>query len=93
MRDNVQKKKFWEELIAYFPSYDTDHIENDASNNSSILACAFITAVTFVLNRCVVTIGGFLPTRCLETIRGLLPSRCLATIGGIHRHTHTNVVS
>jgi arginine/ornithine N-succinyltransferase beta subunit len=23
-------KKFWEELIAYFPSYDTDHTQNDA---------------------------------------------------------------
>jgi hypothetical protein len=32
-------KKFWEELIAYFPWYDTGHIENDASNNSSIVAC------------------------------------------------------
>jgi hypothetical protein len=24
-------KKFWEELIAYFPCYHTDHIENDSS--------------------------------------------------------------
>jgi hypothetical protein len=32
-------KKFWEELIAYFPWYDTDRIENDVSNNSSIVAC------------------------------------------------------
>jgi hypothetical protein len=32
-------KKFWEEIIAYFPSYDTDRIENDASNNFSIVAC------------------------------------------------------
>jgi hypothetical protein len=31
-------KKFWEELIAYFPWYDTNRIENDASNNSSISA-------------------------------------------------------
>jgi hypothetical protein len=23
-------KMFWEELIAYFPLYDTDRIENDA---------------------------------------------------------------
>jgi hypothetical protein len=29
--------KFWEELIAYFPSYNIGHIENDASNNSSIV--------------------------------------------------------
>jgi hypothetical protein len=32
----TNNKKFWEELIAYFPWYDTGHIENDASNNSSI---------------------------------------------------------
>jgi hypothetical protein len=38
------------------------HIENDASNNSSIVACVFVIAVTF------------LPSRCLATIRGLLPS-------------------
>jgi hypothetical protein len=70
-------KNFWEELIAYFPWYDTGHIENDASNNSSIVACVFVTVVTF------------LPSRCLATIGGFLPSRCLATIEGIHRHTQT----
>jgi hypothetical protein len=68
---------FWEELIAYFSWYDTGHIENDASNNSSIVACVFITAVTF------------LPSRCLATIRGLLPSLCLATIRG-YTDTHTH---
>jgi hypothetical protein len=31
-------KKFWEEIIAYFPSYVPDQIENDASKNS-IVAC------------------------------------------------------
>jgi hypothetical protein len=31
-------KKFWEELIAYFPWYDMGHIENDASNTFSIVA-------------------------------------------------------
>jgi hypothetical protein len=41
-------KKLCEELIAYFPWYDTGHIENDASNNSSIVACVFVTAVTFL---------------------------------------------
>jgi hypothetical protein len=30
------KKKNKEELIAYFPLYDTDRIENDAPNNSSL---------------------------------------------------------
>jgi hypothetical protein len=32
----VLNKKFWEELIAYFPRYDTGNIGNDGSNNSSI---------------------------------------------------------
>jgi hypothetical protein len=52
-------KKLWEELIAYFPSYDTDRIENDVSNNYSIVACVFVTAVTFLLSRCLATIGGY----------------------------------
>jgi hypothetical protein len=58
-RDDKRYKKFWEELIAYFPSYDTGHIENDASNNSSIVACVFVTTVTFLPSRCPATIGGF----------------------------------
>jgi hypothetical protein len=71
VKDN---KKFWEELIACLPWYDTGHIENEASNNYSIVACVLVTAETF------------LPSRCLATIRGFLPSLCLATIGG---YTHT----
>jgi hypothetical protein len=80
-------KKFWEELIAYFPWYDTSHIENFASN-SSIVAFVFVTSVTFLPSRCLATIRGFLLSWCLAMIRGLLPSCCLATIGGIYRHTH-----
>jgi hypothetical protein len=69
-------KQFWEELIAYFPWYDTGHIDNHAYNNYSFVACVFVTMVTF------------LPSRCLATITGFLPSRCLATIGGYtYRHT------
>jgi hypothetical protein len=60
-------------FLAYFPWYDTDHIENDASNNSSVVAYVFVTAVTFQLSR------------CLAAIRVVLPSRCLAAIGGLHR--------
>jgi hypothetical protein len=70
-------KELWEEPIAYFPWYDTSHIENDASNNSSIVVCIFVTAVTF------------LPGRCLATMEGFLPGCCLATTGGytdIHTH-------
>jgi hypothetical protein len=43
-----KKNKFWEELITYFPWYDTGHIENEASNNSSVVASVFVTAVTFL---------------------------------------------
>jgi hypothetical protein len=82
LHNPVNNKKFWEELIAYFPLYDTGHIENDASNNSSIVACVFVTAVTF------------LPSRCLATIGGLLPGRYLATVGGYtDTHTDSNVIS
>jgi hypothetical protein len=28
-----ENKKFWEELIAYFPQYDMGHIENDDGRN------------------------------------------------------------
>jgi hypothetical protein len=52
-------KKFWEEQIAYFPWYDTDRIENDVFNNSSIVACVFITVVTFLPSRCLPTTGGY----------------------------------
>jgi hypothetical protein len=75
---NASENKFWEELISYFPWYGTGHIEN-ASDNSSIVACVFVTTVTF------------LPNRCLATMRGFLPSRCLATIDGIH--TDSNMIS
>jgi hypothetical protein len=52
----MTNKKFWEQLIAYFPWYDTGHIENDASKNSYIVACVFVTAVTFLLSRCLAMI-------------------------------------
>jgi hypothetical protein len=44
--------------------------ENYASNNSSIVACVFVTVVTFLPSRCLATIRGFSPTRSLATIRG-----------------------
>jgi hypothetical protein len=89
-------KTFWEELIAYFPWYDTGHIENDASNNSSIVACIFVTEplasndtrifiVPFPSNN-----KGIFQSHCLATIRWLLRSRRLATVRGIHRHKHKN---
>jgi hypothetical protein len=53
-----------------FPWYDTGHTENDASNNSSIVASAFVPAVKFLQSPSLATIGGFLPIRCLATIVG-----------------------
>jgi hypothetical protein len=76
-----ENNKFWEELISYFPWYDAGHIENESSNNS-IVACVFITVVTFLPSHCLEKIGGFIPSHYLAMIKGFLPSRCLATIGG-----------
>jgi hypothetical protein len=39
--------------------YDTDRIENDASNNSPIAACVFVAAVTSLPSRYLATIGGY----------------------------------
>jgi hypothetical protein len=64
-------KKFWEDLIAYYPLYDTGHIENYASSNSSIVACVFVTTVTFLPSRCQAMIREYLQSRCLATIRKL----------------------
>jgi hypothetical protein len=36
-----------------------DRIENDASNNPSIVACVFLAAVTFLLSRYIGTSGGY----------------------------------
>jgi hypothetical protein len=55
----IQNNKSWEELIAYFPWYDTDSIEKYSSKNSSILAYAFVAAVTFLPSCCLATIGGY----------------------------------
>jgi hypothetical protein len=44
------------------------HIGNNVSNNSSIVACVFVTAVAFLPSRCLVMIGGFLPSCCLAMI-------------------------
>jgi hypothetical protein len=60
-----RNKKFWEELIAYFPWYNTGYIENDVSNNVSIVECVFVTMVKFLPSRYPATTGGFLPNRAV----------------------------
>jgi hypothetical protein len=72
--------------LAYFPLYDTGHINKGPFNNPSIVAYVFVVAVTFLPSRFLATIGGFLPSRCLVTIRGFFPNRCLATIGDTYTH-------
>jgi hypothetical protein len=72
-------KKFWEELIAYCPRYDTGHTENDASKNSSIVACVFVTAVTILPSRCLATIGEDMHTHKQQ--RDLISLLCFFKIG------------
>jgi hypothetical protein len=36
-----------------------DRIENDASNDSSIVARVFVAAVTFLPRGCLATVGGY----------------------------------
>jgi hypothetical protein len=87
----ILNKKFWEELIAYFPSYDTYNIEKDASNNSSIVGRVFVTAVTFLPSRCLATINFTepLPTDDKGTFTEPLPSNDKREI---HIHTDSNVI-
>jgi hypothetical protein len=58
--DTYQSKKFWEKLIAYSSWYNTDRIENDVSNNSSIVARVLLAAETFLQSRCLVTIEEYI---------------------------------
>jgi hypothetical protein len=72
------RDKIWEDPVYYFPWNDTDRIENDGSNYSSIVAYIFFAAVTF------------LPSRYLATILESLPSSYLGTTGrNIHVDTQT----
>jgi hypothetical protein len=52
-------RKFWEEPIAYFSLMRMDRIANDGSNNSCIVACVFVAAVTFLRSRSLATIDGY----------------------------------
>jgi hypothetical protein len=53
-------------------------MQNDASNNFSIVASVFVVAVKF------------LPSLSLEMIGGFLPIRCLATTGDTYTDTQTD---
>jgi hypothetical protein len=45
--------------IAYFTLIDMDHIENNTSNNSSIVAHVLVATVMFLLSCCLAMIGGY----------------------------------
>jgi hypothetical protein len=51
-------KTFWEETIAYFPLTLYERKENDVPQNSSIVACVFVAAVTFLPSLYLATIEG-----------------------------------
>jgi hypothetical protein len=108
IRQNCEKnKKLWEELIAYFLWYDTDRIENDASNNS-IVARVFVAAVKSLPSRCLATIGGYTYRLMGGIFNSAVEMGSCAVIyvpsfikigsgvqkltGGIHKHTHSNVI-
>jgi hypothetical protein len=56
--DGVLKQKVWGELISCFPLIQQGSEEkNYASNNSTIVACLFVVAVTFLPSRCQATVG------------------------------------
>jgi hypothetical protein len=44
----ILNKKFWEKLIAYFPLYDTDRIENDSAK--CLYSCVCICCCGNVFN-------------------------------------------
>jgi hypothetical protein len=87
-------KNFWEELIAYFPYYDTGHIENEESKIFSILACVIVNAVTFLTTRYLATAGAFLPSRCQATMKGIFIEQWLSNDKrDTHTHTHTQTAT
>jgi hypothetical protein len=49
-----------EKIREVLERYDTDGIENDASNNSSIVPHVFVTAVKFLPSRCPATMGEYI---------------------------------
>jgi hypothetical protein len=56
-RTQCKNMKFWEELIFYFHLIRHGPCRKDASNNSSIVECVFVAAITFLPSRYQATIG------------------------------------
>jgi hypothetical protein len=55
----LKKKQVLEELIAYVPLISHGPHKKDASNDSSIVAHVFVSAVTFLQSRCLATAEGY----------------------------------
>jgi hypothetical protein len=64
--NNIRRNKFWEEHIAYFPIIRHGLIENDAFNNSSVVACIFIVAEKCISSRCLANIRGYTGDRVIS---------------------------
>jgi hypothetical protein len=60
--------------------YDTDRIENNESNNSSIVMCVFVAAVTFLPSRCLTMIRGY-TYRHTDWWKGFM--RCAIEMGSV----------
>jgi hypothetical protein len=73
-----ENKKFWEELIAYFLWYDMGHIENDASNNYSVVAL------------CIRYRGNVSTEPLPSNDRGIFTEPLRSNDKGIHWHIHTH---
>jgi hypothetical protein len=52
-------KKFWEELIAYFPSYDKDHIDDNTCIQQFFYSCVFVAMVMTLPNFFLPRMGGY----------------------------------
>jgi hypothetical protein len=46
--------------------YDTDRIEDTASNSSSIVACVFVATGTCLPSRCLTTLGGYTDSKVIS---------------------------
>jgi hypothetical protein len=104
IRDShIYSKKFWEELIVYFPLVRHGQYGN-RSNYSSIIVCVFFAAVTYLPGCCLATRGGYtyrhidwwdvFPNYTFEMDTGaiILMLRFIKiSSGGIHRHTDRKV--
>jgi hypothetical protein len=75
--NQINNKKFWEELIAYFPLYDTGHIENDTFS------------ILFYCCACIRYRGNVSTEPLPSNDRGIFTEPLCSNDKGIHIHTQT----